>query len=238
MRARRSVWTALLAALLAGCGGGGSSSGDGGFKPPGDDIDARAAWENLLTTTRTWVVSGTASDGFSYTASISVAPGGALEFPVTGNTAARSIASIVLTRGATTVDSRIAETFFDAATGFVVGLRHTIDGVGTFCSSATSAAVPPDAAELGSSGPLFTIDELDGCLASSAKLGTATQTWSVEFESETGITYFCTNATEQNLSGAVIATESDCIEVGADGSLGDKARVTVSSAGFTLVARN
>ncbi|HUG23570.1 hypothetical protein [Piscinibacter sp.] len=238
MRARRSLWTVVLAAALAGCGGGGSSSGDGGFKPPGDDVDARAAWENLLTTTRTWVVSGVASDGFSYTASISVAPGSALAFPVTGNTAARSIASIVLTRGAATVDSRIAETFFDAATGFVVGLRHSIDGVGTFCSPAASAAVPPDAAANGSSGALFTIDELDGCLVSSAKIGSATQTWSVEFESETGITFFCTNATERTLSGSVIATESDCIEVSADGSLGNKARVTVSSAGFTLVARN
>jgi len=236
MNAGRWIWAACLAAVLSACGGGGGSSGDDGFAPPSADFDAQAAWRNLLTNTRTWVVSGTASDGLDYVVSISIASGGTLEFPVTGVTAARSTASVAMSQGGTAVADGFNETFFDGASFFVIGTRNSATGFGTSCSVATSAAAPPTAAAVGASGPLFTLDELDGCLSTSAKIGSATQTWSIE--SEAGIAYFCMNATERNVSGGVIATESDCVEIDEDGSLGPKARISVSAFGFTLVARN
>jgi hypothetical protein len=42
-----------------------------------------------------------------------------------------------------------------------------------------------------------------------------------------------------DLSGAEVATESTCIEIAPDGTLGRKARLVVSASGVTLIdARN
>jgi hypothetical protein len=96
-------------------------------------------------------------------------------------------------------------------------------------------SVPPSAAKVGTSGALATLDELDGCLASSAKVGTITVTWSLEFE--TGTSWFCSNSTERDPSAVVLSVESDCLQVSRDGTLGPAARITVQQGGVTLVAR-
>jgi len=236
MQRSHRIWAvALLAMALAGCGGGGSSSGDSGFTPPTDSFDVGAAWRNVLATTQTWTVSGIATDGYSYTESFAVAPGPTSIFPVTGASLSRSDVTLSLGLTGGTLTTQLNQVYFDAVTHLVAGTRISAGSV-TVCSVATAASVPPSAALVGASGSLLSLDELDGCLATSPKVGTSTSTWSLEFEA--GITYFCMNATVRNTTGAVVATESDCLQVSPSGALGARARITVSQNGVTLVARN
>lgn len=225
-----------LAAAVSACGGGGDDSGNNGFVAPTNDFDARAAWHSMLSGSHVWTTNGVGSDGNAYTVSISVTPQATSVFPVTAATWALSTATIGLSQGSTPVSVGINQTYFDAATDLVVGVRNT-SGNTTTCSvvAAQATSVPPMATKVGSSGPLFTMDELDGCLSNSAKVGTSTNTWSVEFEQ--GTTYFCMNSTERNLAGASVAAESDCVQIAADGTLGGKARISVTVGSFTLVAR-
>jgi hypothetical protein len=236
-RSHRTWIGALAIATLAACGGGGGSSG--GPPPSSASFDVNAGWRNVLTITRTWTVSGVASDGKTYTLAIGTAPGPGSTFPVTGAAAARADVSVLLSEGGTTVNSGVNQTFFDPVTYLVVGTRNSINtpgGAVISCSVATSASVPPASATIGASGALDTLDELDGCLPTSAKVGTSTSTWSLE--TEAGINYLCLNSTVRDLNNALFATESDCLEIATNGTLGAHARITVAQGSFTLTARN
>jgi len=222
-------------ALLSACGGGGDS-GHSGFIAPTHDFNAAAAWRNLLTTSATWVVAGRANDGLTYDLTISVAPASAAIFPVTNVVASRSNATIVFRQGNTILSNVLGETFFDT-NHLKLGARFTDNSSGaSSCDEATSASVPPAAATIGNSGALGTADLLTGCLGDSLVAARSTSTWSLEFEA--GISYFCVNSTERNLAGTVVATESDCLEVAATGTLGTRARVTVSDGNFMLTMRS
>jgi hypothetical protein len=234
---RRLASTCGLALVLSACGGGGGSSGDSGFIPPTDDFDVRTAWTNFLVASRSWAVAGVANNGLGYDVTISVQPGATSVVPISGATAARSDTRLIVRENGATVGNALSETFHDAATRQMLGTRFTPLGGASLCSLASATAAPPQAAKIGASGALATLDERDGCSSSSASVGTATVRWSLAFEG--GISYFCIDSTERDLAGNVLATESDCLEVSPDGSLGARARITITQpgTGFSLTAR-
>jgi hypothetical protein len=222
--------------LLSACGGGGDS-GDSGPPPPTVDFDVQAAWGEFLTASRSWGVTGVANNLLRYDIDIAIAPGAASVVPISGATAARSDTTLQVHENGTLIGNALSETFYDAGTLQLLGVRLTPSGSASACSVATSAATPPAAAKIGASGTLATLDERSGCLTTSASVGTSSVGWSLEFEA--GISYFCVNSTERDLTGAVLATESDCIEANPDGSLGARARLTITQpgTGFALTAR-
>lgn len=236
MRAVRRLVSMCGLVLLSACGGGGDS-GDSGPPPPTADFDVQAAWGQFLTASRSWVVTGTANNLLRYDIGIGLAPGATSVVPISGATAARSDATLQVRENGTLIGNALSETFYDAGTLDLLGVRLTPSGGASACSLATSATSPPAAAKIGTSGALATLDERSGCLASSASVGTSSVGWSLEFEA--GISYFCVNSTERDLAGAVLATEADCIEVTPDGALGARARVTITQpgTGFALTAR-
>jgi len=226
--------SALVA--LSACGGGGDA-GSSLFVPPTNDFAVRAAWQNLLAGNASWSVAGVGSDGHRYEMALTLAPGPAAAFPVTGVVASTSRATSVLKRDGSVLGTSLTESFFDA--GFaLVGLRQSSDVAATSCDRPVApAVVPPLAAKVGVSGALVSVDVLAGCSASSVLAGTAVNTWSLEFEA--GATYFCVNSTDRDLlAPPTVSTESDCIEIEADGALGRRAKVRLSTAGFSLTARN
>jgi len=228
------VWACSAAALLSACGGGGDG-GNSGFTPPPDDFNVAQAWRNLVTTTRSWALHGSGTDGRNYDISIGTAPGATSVFPVTGATTARS--DVTLVTAATGVNSVTAlqQVFFDDAANRIVGIRTGSNLVAATCDVATSTTALPTATKVGTSGAQATLDELDGCASNSGRIGTITVTWSLEFES--GTTYFCSNTTERDLNAVVLSVEGDCLQVSPDGTLGARARVTVEQSGVRVVAR-
>jgi hypothetical protein len=227
---RRAAACACLGSLAA-CGGGGS---DAGAPPAATTINAAAAWQNLLTSGHSWTVSGTGSDGNSYEFAITVTPSGAATFPVSGATTSLSSAALSIKQNGTLVASGVSETYFDS-TLHTVGYRN-VESTATTCELAVSPGVPPTVAAIGASGPIDQTTQLDGCSATSTATGSGTDTWSVEASG--GITYFCTNSSEQDASSSSATTEADCFEVDADGTLGSKARVTITGSGVSVTASN
>jgi hypothetical protein len=239
--AKQQLLVALASAVLTACGGGGGGAGGGAPPPPPPSgpasVNAAMAWRNFLTTAQAWTVSGVGSNGNTYTLALTLTPGTTQTFPVTNVSYATTTANATLRIGNLDVQASNSVSYFDGTTYLLAGTRNTVPPAGSTCSITTASAVPPASASIGSSGSMHTFNDLNGCLVNSASEGSSTTTWSVEAES--GITYFCLNTTSRNVAGAVESFEADCVQTAADGTLGAKARITLSQAGgFTLVARN
>jgi hypothetical protein len=242
---RRRIVALALAAVLSACGGGGSDSGgrDGGFQPqPGLEFNPLAAWSNLLLAGGRWEVSGIGSDSLLYSITITAAGavGGGLAqpilgFPVPGFTAAVSQTQVSTAAGGI-VRNVFQQTFFDPATLHILGLSSQVDGGFVNCDVALTASVPPTVATLGSSGQLAVLDERLGCGLNAESVGRLDVSWSLEFDDVTGANLFCVHSVERSLAGLARSSESDCIEVAPDGTLGSRALVSVSADGFELVA--
>ena len=218
--------------LLSACGGGGDSEG----VPPATTYNAAAAWQNLLTTSTSYAVSGVASNGTSFQISFGIAPASGEAFPVTGVGANRNIINATISSNGVALATTATETFFDDSF-LQVGTRSTGEGEPTTCEVGVSAALPSTAATIGASGSLSVRNVLDGCEPESSVVSTITETWSIEFHD--GRAYFCTGATEQDTATPPnISTEKDCVEIAEDGSLGTRARVTLTDSGVTLLATN
>jgi hypothetical protein len=218
-----------LVALLAACGGSDDTT------PPTQDHDVRAAWRNVLAGRHTWTARGTGSDGRTYTVTIDAGPAPDSAFPVTGVTAAHSLAQLTTEAGGT-VATGTQETWYDGATLQVIGMRHALTGATPACDVAVASSTPPTAAKVNTSGPLADLDERSGCGASFPRVGTLQLAWSLEFEP--GIVWFCVNTTERDLAGLVASFEGDCVQVDPGGVLGAAVRITVRHGnGFSLVAR-
>jgi hypothetical protein len=236
---KQQVLVALATAVLSACGGGGGDAGSGPPPPAAGPttIDAAAAWRNFITTNQNWIVGGVGNDNKGYVINITLTPGTAQVFPLNGTTYATTTAAVATRIGGIDIPTTSNISYFNPTTYVLAGTRNTDANAAPTCSETTASVVPPTSAAIGSSGALQTFNDRNGCLSTSTSEGTSTTTWSVE--SEAGITFFCLNTTTRNLAGAVEATESDCVQSAADGTLGPKARVSLSQAGgFTLVARN
>lgn len=239
----------LASALLAGCGGGGSS-GSGpeaspatsspqlpsAVRPSASSYDALRAWTNLHSTTRSWTVSGVASDGKSYELSLTTAPGGSMVFPVSGATATQTVFRNVLKEGATLVQDVTNEQFLDAQYR-LLGARVTAPATPTTCSKTEVIAALPLAGILaGTTGPLYAATTLADCSATATPLGTSYHTWSVLDDG--AVVYFCVTSSNRFIGETSEQVSETCIQTDASGTLGAKARIRLVLPGFNITATN
>jgi hypothetical protein len=237
LRARYPVRAALgaaFAALLGGCGGG-----DDAGPPITDPFAVGAAWRNVLAADTSFTLSGIGSDNASYTLFVALEPAAAGVYPLTGELGERGVQTTQLVQNGVAFAPTTTVQFYDP--GFAALLGVTSDA--GECATVIDNGVLPAAATVGSSGPLYSAISYDRCDAGAVEIGSVASSWSIE--TEAGIVFFCNNATQFDVAGNDTGSESDCIQIAVDGTLGPLARVTVavpSSAtvpgGFTLIARN
>lgn len=231
-RALKKAFSAAALAVLAACGGGG---GDPFPSVPSfeDAYDVTRILFMLLTGTGSYTVVGVGSDGALYEMTIRFEPDRDSFFPLTGLPGARSNKTVTLKRNGVVVATLTDSTYYDRNTLTIQGSSSS-DGS---CSLVTSSSPPPSSATPGSDGALDTSTDYIGCTSGSAAQGSTARTWSIETEALT--VYYCSNETSRDLAGTVTATESVCLQVSRDGSLGSKARVTrATPGGVSLTARN
>lgn len=224
-RSRRSWLLATTAALLlAACGGGGDAP------PAATAYAVNAAQRHLLNDGGSWTMSGTGPNGVAFTVTMDFAPATTGPFPLTGATAARSLETFTIQASGQS-DSAAQTIYFDPVNLALVGAESS-----GACSVATSSAALPASATVGASGSFFSSSDLDGCTGSSNIVGTTTIAWSLE--SDHGVVLLCWNLVFKDTMGTPGGTQSNCVEVAADGSLGTRARFAVSAMGVTITARN
>lgn len=229
---------ALATSVLAACGGGGGDAGGSAPPPPGPtSINAALAWRNYLTVPHAWTVGGVGNDNKSYVVILTMTPGAPQAFPLNGTTYATTTSNVATRIGGIDIPATSNVSYFDGTTFVLAGTVNSIPQRPSTCSEATASTLPPSSAAIGATGALQTFNDRESCLPSSPSEGNSSTTWSVE--SENNITFFCLNTTMRNLAGQVDSTESTCMQSAADGTLGTKARISVTQAGgFSLVARN
>ncbi len=224
MRKRSScLLSAAAAVLMSACGGGGDDP------QPASTYAVDAALGHLLVNGGAWTMNGTANgQPFVLTLTFAPAPSGA--FPVNGAMSAQSVQTITVATGGAT--SSGAETiYFDAPSHAFLGLQA--DGA---CSVVTANTALPATAAVGAGGAIFSESDLDGCIGTSAVLGSTANNWSLV--SDTGAVLLCWSLAAKDAAGTSNGSESLCVEIAADGTLGAKARFAVSGSGLTLSARN
>jgi hypothetical protein len=230
-RSFKSALSAAALAILVSCGGG----GEGPFIPSlSDSYNVGKIFFLLLTGSGSWTVSGTGSDGAIYDVTISFSPDSDAFFPLTGLPGARSNQTVTIRRNGVVLITATENTFYDRNTLAIQGTSRN-DGS---CSLVSSAATPPANATPGAGGALDTSTDYTACATLSPVAGSTSRTWSIETENIITV-FFCSNETNKNVANQVIATESICLQMSRDGSLGDKARFTRTGPGnFSLTARN
>lgn len=223
-----------LAALLAACGGGG-----GGAPPPViapgpvvSSIDVAAAWRNYVGAPHSWTMRGKGTDARAYELTVAMKPGASAAFPLTGSTGQTIAQSLRFAiDGANSVSSD-GTLYFTGDT--MIGVATT-DGACAGARGAMSAL--PGARTAGANGPMFILEGYAGCSVMGRKLGTTTFTWSVEADG--ALTMFCIKSHQQNGDGVHIGTEVDCMEASTNGTLGSKAKFTITRPdGNSMTGRN
>lgn len=216
----------LATAALTACGGGGGSAG--GSETP-SNVNVQAAWANLMGQSHSWALSGTATvtgyDPMNASATLMFTPQANAPFPVTDATAKvmrNDISVTIQGPGGTATNSDMALWYLSPDDGHYLG---SVSGSGSCVVTAAYEALPTTA-RVGSGGLISRWTEYESCGAGAAQVSTGTTTWVLE--SVDNQMYFCVMSNTY-LSGAS-AAEKDCFAVGADGSVGSAARVTVSSA--------
>ncbi len=226
--------SAAAFATLTACGGGGGDPFVPSMPSLEDAYDITRILFILLTGTGSYTVGGVGSDGALYEMTIRFEPDSDSLFPFTGLPGARSNKTVTLKRNGAVVATVSDSTYYDRNTLTVHGSSSS-DGS---CSVVTSSTPPPSSASPGSGGTLDTSTDYIACTSGAPARGSTTRTWSIETEVLTTTVYFCSHETSRDLAGAVTATESVCLQVSRDGSLGSKARVTRSTPGLSLTARS
>jgi hypothetical protein len=233
---RHRPWRAaagfLFAISLAGCGGGGGDEG-GGTPPPPSVLDAGTAYRNMLNSDHTWDLSGTGSDGVGVFLRYSTKVAVAAPYPPTGASGSRTELEMIRIIGPSGLVF-VSSFYFNPADMALFGVARAN---GT-CDTATSAVPVPANTQLGQSGAVAAFSTLENCTGSTTVVGSATLGWSVEADG--AMTLFCLNAVRRDLAGAVVDTEAACLESGATGVLGTKARVTITrtAGNYSLIAKN
>jgi hypothetical protein len=216
---------AAAAALLAACGGGGDAAG-----APVGPYMVNAALQKLLATGGSWPMSGT-NNGTSFTVTIAFAPTTNGPYPVDGTASSRAVETITIASNGTS-SSGTQTIYFNPTTDAFIGLLAS-----GLCSTATSNTALPASAVVGAAGPIFTENDLDGCATNSNVVSTSSNTWTVV--ADTGVPLLCWNVTQTALtSGGTSGTESTCVEVAPNGTLGTRARFSLTSGTTTISARN
>lgn len=229
------------AALAAACGGGGSS---GSPAAPGPapaaggtaTFDAQHAWTNLLSTTRSWTVTGTGSDGFVYVLTLATEPGGTQVFPLTGVAASVSSFRNRLVREGSLQQEVLNEQFFDSEYR-LLGSRVSADGGAADCSKTeVVAAIPLVGASVGATGPLYAATTYTDCTPGASQLGTSYHSWSVI--GEAGLVYLCVSSSNKFIGETTERVSETCVQTDAAGNLGSQARIRLVLPGFSVTATN
>jgi hypothetical protein len=233
LRAVKKAVSAAVFAVLAACGGGGSDPFVPSVPSFEDAYDIGRILFMLLTGSGSWTVAGVGSDGALYEMTIRFEPDSDAFFPLTGLPGASSNKTVTLRRNGVVIATVTDNTYYDRGTLTIQGSSGS-DGS---CSLVTSSGTRPSSAAPGSGGALDSSTDYVSCTSGSAAQGNTARTWSIETE---GLTvFFCSNETSRDLAGTVTGTESVCLQVSRDGSLGSKAHVTRSTpGGLSLTARN
>ena len=224
----RCAWLLILIAALSGCGGG-TDAGD----------NTTYAWaqgvRNLFSANRSWTVTGTGSDGASYTTTLSYAASGNGAFPVTGELAARALQRFKMTSGSSTVIDDSSTLFYRESNLTLVGLDN---GDGS-CTVATASKAVPTSGRMGANmGTYASANALANCVDDTAVNGLDLYGWSLQIER--GVTLLCQDNAFYDASGKVAqGSESDCVGINPDGSLNGNARITIHQAnGWSWTGRN
>ena len=224
MNRQNCMLVAMATALLTACGGGG---GDSSVPVT---YNAQAAYKNLLSAPRTFTLSGKASNGGPLGLVWTITPIGAGAFPLTGAAAQRVDSSVVVTGLSSGPLGGTQQAYLDSE---FVGLG-AVRPEGSCTQS--SAAQFPTAATVGQTGSLGTSAIYQTCTPAAPVVGTLDGTWSIQ--QANGMTFVCSNSTQHDSAGAVVSSESDCIEASPDGTLGAHAVITVTIAGSSVVFAN
>jgi hypothetical protein len=223
--------------MLSGCGGGGGGSPAAVVAPTPTvpapaSVDIAAAWSNYVNAPHSWTMRGQGTDARGHQMTVEMKPGANAPFPMTGSSGQTVLQTLRFTiDGANTVSS-VGTLFFTPQT--MIGVA-TDDGACLVSRSAMAAL--PGASAVGTSGAMFVLEGYAGCAISGQKLGTTTYKWSVQTEGS--LTLFCITSEQQNGDGVDIGTEVDCIEAAANGTLGAKAKFTITRPdGNSISGRN
>lgn len=233
--ARYALPIVTLAALLAACGGGGS-----GIQPPPvvapaptvAGVNVAAAWRDYVSVAHTWTMRGKTTDARAFELSVVMKPGASGTFALTGASGQTIDQSIRFAMdGANTVTSD--GTLFVNG-GAMIGVSTTNGAC--FGVRGAMPALPTSGA-VGAYGTMFVLDGYAGCTSSGQKLGSTTYTWSIE--NDGALTMFCITSRQEDGNAAYIGTEVDCVEANPDGTLGTKAKFTITQPnGNSITGRN
>lgn len=238
--ARVALPTAALAALLAACGGGGGGASPAATAPPPvvapapveTGVNVAGAWKDYTTAPHSWAMPGKGSDARAFELTVVMKPGALAAFPLNGASGQTSDQSLRFAiDGANTVTSD-GTLYFTADN--MLGVASN-DGA---CAGAR-AAMPalPTSTPVGSSGSMFVLDGYAGCKTTGQRLGATTFSWSVEKDGE--LVMFCITSKQEDASGAIKTTEVDCMETSINGSLGGRAKFTITKPdGASISGRN
>jgi hypothetical protein len=212
--------------MLSGCGGGGGGGSSNPLPqtlpvPVTPRVDVAAAWSNYVSAPHSWTMRGQGSDARAHEMTVEMKPGTSAPFPMTGSSGQTIVQSLRFAiDGANTVSTN-GTLYFTPVT--MIGVA-TDDGACLVARSAMAAL--PGASTVGASGAMFVLEGYAGCKISGQKLGTTTYKWSVQAEGS--LTLFCITSEQKNGDGIDIGTEVDCIEASANGTLGAKAKFTIT----------
>lgn len=231
--ARHFLASLCGAVLLSACGGGG---GDDTTVPPDARFDTGTALVQLLTASGSWAVTGRGSDGQTYSATLSVAPGARAAYPLSpfGTVGRTSVQRSTLTVPGVGPVASTSTVYIPDGAALPQGFAYD-DGS---CSTVEFGRTPPSSAALGSEDLLLSTLEFDGCTPATASfVGTTEVRWSVEAVS--GVPYLCLTTTYYDEPGRVPDGSSDatCFEIDTAGRLGTRAIVRLRLPGFTLEMR-
>jgi hypothetical protein len=222
-RARRALPSITFIFMLSGCGGGGGNGPAPQILPTPvvPTVNVAAAWSNYVNAPHSWTMRGQGSDARAHEMTVEMKPGASAAFPMTGSSG-QSVSQTFrfAIDGANTVSTN-GMLFFTPQT--VIGIVSD-DGACLVARSAMAAL--PGASRVGAGGPMFVLEGYAGCTIAGEKLGTTTYKWSVQ--EEHNLALFCITSEQQNSDGVDIGTEVDCMEASPDGTLGAKARFTIT----------
>lgn len=216
-------------AVLAACGGGG---GDDPVVTPTPEtpvvFDAATAVANYLRATSSWTMTGTSSSGTAYTMDVSIGAGEAEAFPSTGAAATVFTTNVSLSTPAVGSVSTQSDSFFDATTGALLGLRTQANGASSCLKLQAAPATPGASVSADTSGDLFTADLMSDCTPTATPDGrTLVARWSIEAIG--GVNYLCLSSSYRNADSTEVSSEKNCVETTVAGTLGARARSTLIS---------
>ena len=217
----RALGACLATALLAGCGGGHDD----------DRFDVRAGLRNLMTQPRALTLTGS-SGTVSYTLTLTNTPQQAGTYARTAQVGARSELVSRLWVSAATVDTVSTLNHLDSD-GLAFGSTDGSDR----CTDISST---PTAALRTQSGPQAVHEEYDSCSASATRVGQTASSWRLVGEDNDRWTMLCVRSVRiSSVSMVVGALTEHCHEIASDGTIGARARATVTlSSGTALTMKN